>query len=239
MRNDKSKSILIPFINFIMHIIKWISINYILRNIFWKKESTVPIWYSEAYVLFWVILITLLYNFFSIYSSIYLILIILSIYRLIDILIGITLSIFIERKKFHDDFGFYIYYSDIGRLSILLLLNIYEIIINFSVFYFKCGNQFVKNICDRLSAFYFSIVTMTTLGYGEIRPNCRFSQIIIILHLSYFIIFVLFIAPRIFSGIRVREFHPPPTKKRYNPRQLRKQPHLTLSLYRSNKKARK
>ncbi|MEA3545726.1 MAG: potassium channel family protein, partial [Thermodesulfobacteriota bacterium] len=36
----------------------------------------------------------------------------------------------------------------------------------------------------RLSSLYFSVVTLTTLGFGDVKPNCIAGQIVVMLEVS-------------------------------------------------------
>jgi len=88
---------------------------------------------------------------------------------------------------------------------ILSLINITEIIFWFSIFYqrffylfkseFVCLNSFIASI-------YFSVVTMTTLGYGDIIPIKDISRIAIIIQSLIGIFFAIIIISSLVSAIK-------------------------------------
>jgi hypothetical protein len=70
-----------------------------------------------------------------------------------------------------DDEGF-----DARRLLLIGLMHYAELSLWFAVVYRHCHSYFLQcgdvlSLSDPWGALYFSVVTMTTLGYGEIRPT--------------------------------------------------------------------
>jgi hypothetical protein len=84
-------------------------------------------------------------------------------------------------------------------------MNIAEIALYFGVLYLKVGVGFSDQISDRLTALYQSLLTFTTLGYGEIHPVSQSAKLLVMFQLIYFIIFVLLVVPVVFSAVRVKE----------------------------------
>lgn len=61
----------------------------------------------------------------------------------------------------------------LNRILILLLINYCELIVGFALLYLVSGSVGFSEsqlITSRLQALYFSVVTITTLGYGDIIP---------------------------------------------------------------------
>ncbi len=76
------------------------------------------------------------------------------------------------------------------RRSILLLfLHYFEVVFDFSVVY--TAFDLLNKKLSPLSALYFSFVTNTTLGYGDIYPKSTAGQIAVIAQLVIFIMFVI------------------------------------------------
>jgi len=76
------------------------------------------------------------------------------------------------------------------RRSILLLfLHYLEVVFDFSVIY--TAFDLLNKKLSPLSALYFSFVTNTTLGYGDIYPKSTSGQIAVIAQLIIFIMFVI------------------------------------------------
>jgi len=89
-------------------------------------------------------------------------------------------------------------YKPIGRerMLILLFINMIELMIWFAIFYgnFDCLYSDKKELLNSFfGSLYFSTVTMTTLGYGDITPQRDLSMAISIIHtfLGVFIISVV------------------------------------------------
>ncbi|MCD6228620.1 MAG: two pore domain potassium channel family protein [Candidatus Omnitrophica bacterium] len=76
------------------------------------------------------------------------------------------------------------------RRSILLLfLHYLEVVFDFSVIY--TAFDLLNKKLSPLSALYFSFVTNTTLGYGDIYPKSTPGQVAVIAQLIIFIMFVI------------------------------------------------
>lgn len=113
--------------------------------------------------------------------------------------------IFIQREHRLDTHGHYILVRHVGRWIVMIFFNIFEIILYFSVLFMFFRGDFQEEIVDKVTAFYQSILTATTLGYGEIHPISRISKILVIFQLFYFIIFILMVLPVVLSAIRAKE----------------------------------
>lgn len=66
------------------------------------------------------------------------------------------------------------------RKTLLILLSYIEIIILYSVLILNYGNDFSCKINDSISVIYYSVITITTVGYGKIYPVKEHTQIIIV-----------------------------------------------------------
>lgn len=105
----------------------------------------------------------------------------------------------------HKENGEYrLYIRNSVRWFIYAFINVFIVILCYSILFLKFGNQFTPNINKPLTAFYHSIMTFTTLGYGDIKPTCDLSKTIVISELIYFIMVVLGKIPIAASVIKVR-----------------------------------
>ena len=159
---------------------------------------------AEVYVLSLFLFITLglfLMKYISFFSWL---IVFVAIYRVLDILAKIGIMIFKDSEVIKSDTGHYIFLPTRNpeRWVILILLNIFEIVMCYAVLCLKFGNNFCQKITDPITAIYQSMLTFTTLGYGEITPQNAISKIIVITQLGFFILIVLLVAPRIFSLLR-------------------------------------
>ena len=120
-----------------------------------------------------------------------------AIWRVFGILVSVTKHRLLE-VKINKNIYFY------KRALILSFINVIEIIFWFSIFYQKfhylfkseyvCLNSFIGSI-------YFSVVTMTTLGYGDITPITDIAQIAIVIQSLIGIYFAIVIISSFISVI--------------------------------------
>ena len=177
--------------------------SYIAKH-FTKDGKTEPSHVAERYVVSLALFVTLgliLMKYISFFSCL---IVIVAICRLLDILVKIGIMIFKDSELIKSDTGHYIFLPTRNpeRWVILILINIFEIVMCYAALYLKFGNCFCQKIDDPITAIYQSILTFTTLGYGEITPQNAISKIIVITQLGFFILIVLLVAPRIFSLLR-------------------------------------
>jgi hypothetical protein len=202
-RNKWEKSILIPIIERFIKVTCNLSIYWFIAKKKWGFKD-VPALFTELYVLICVILITTVFILIpKTHYIFFCVLIIISIYRLFDIWITSLIILFITYES--DSGRYYITTRDPRRWISLALINVYEIILCFSVLFLAFGSGFYRPILDKLTALYQSSVTITTLGYGEIYAINSCAKILVISQLFYFIMFFLLVLPRIFSSIQVKE----------------------------------
>lgn len=201
------KSFTVPMIKAVIKFFSKLSLYHHIEKHFWGKDSKVPPGIAEAYVWASAFLITVaLFVMPYIYFTANVIIVILASYRLFDMLVNVARMIFIESSTTHDQKGQYIIVEarNVERWIILNIVNIYEIIMCFSVIFLFWGKDFCDDINSPLTAIYQSFLTLTTLGYGEIHADGNISKLLVILQLAYFIVFILLVAPLVFSSIRAK-----------------------------------
>ena len=87
------------------------------------------------------------------------------------------------------------------RLVILSLQNYIEILFWFSSFYLF-GNEWFNNpdlLQTLIGSFYYSLVTMSTLGYGDVSPKQQEGYLLVIAHTSIGVFMTLMIIARFIS----------------------------------------
>lgn len=166
-----------------------------IANFFKKYKIKSEI--SEFYVLTWFIfLLFILFN--NPFNSLFVFIIVF--YRLIDSLNYRLCILFVDRYK--SGWGL----RSLNRSLILILINYFEIIIGFAILYLtlSCVKYSVTNsiVTNPISSLYYSIVTITTLGYGDILPINATGQILVILELIFSFILVILILGVLISGVR-------------------------------------
>jgi len=90
------------------------------------------------------------------------------------------------------------------RWLLLTIINIGQGVFCFALIFFVFGNAFCPAIRDSITAIYQSILTFTTLGYGEITPTSSSGKIIVIFELAFFMIFITLKLPVVLSVFRIK-----------------------------------
>ena len=91
------------------------------------------------------------------------------------------------------------------RWLLMAALSVVQVSFCFAVFILYYGDQFKPQIKDGVSAIYFSGVTMSTLGYGDISPMGPQAKVIVLLELIAFLMFLAIKLPIAVALIRVKE----------------------------------
>jgi hypothetical protein len=91
--------------------------------------------------------------------------------------------------------------SHIRRRFVFALLNFYEVVVAYAILYFISGDIVRECIPleSSVAAFYYSLVTMVTLGYGDYVPKHDYSRALVISQLASSLVFLLFIIPALIS----------------------------------------
>jgi hypothetical protein len=95
--------------------------------------------------------------------------------------------------------------DDVLRRSLAIaVVNFGEIVIGFAVLYLNCGcvvqtGNVAMPLQGAIAALYYSLVTMTTLGYGDFIPSRPIGRLLVIGQLTTTISFLLFLVPALIS----------------------------------------
>lgn len=152
---------------------------------------------SEFYVLAWFIaLLWLLWH--PLTSTTFLLVIVT--YRIIDGLNYRLSIVFVDRYK--RDWGL----RSLNRSLILLLFNFFEIIIEFAILYLATDSIVYSNskeiITTPLEALYFSTITITTSGYGDMMPISSLGQKLALLEPLLGLILIILVIGVFLTGVR-------------------------------------
>ncbi len=150
--------------------------------------------FSENYVLIWFIALVVLLIYPA--STIWYPLVI--IYRLVDGFNYRLCIIFVDRYKF--DWGL----RSLNRSFMLLMVNYLEMIVGFAALYIYTGSIAAEGqppISEPWEAFYFSVVTITTLGYGDLSPATRTGEILVAAQVSMGVVFILLVVSTFLTGV--------------------------------------
>lgn len=151
--------------------------------------------FSELYVLFW--LIILAFFLFAEYTDKFVLL--LTAYRIIEGFDYRLCIIFVDKYK--PNWGL----RSINRSLILLVVNYIEMIIGYAILYM--GTRSIsytaksERVTDPIDAIYFSVVTITTLGYGDILPASSLGRVLCIAETLMGMIFVVLVIGTFLTGV--------------------------------------
>jgi|GEM_PF-3493807 len=155
--------------------------------------------FIDIYVLLWVIALTIFLCFANqIAETARLIICVVVVYRILDILSTHFCILLIDSQKSNWAPGSF------NRSLLLILLNFYEIVVVYGFLYLSIGNIVNtqnEKLITPISAFYFSLVTLTTLGFGDFVPKSDSSRFIVMLEVFTGIIFLLIVIPSIISRL--------------------------------------
>lgn len=143
-------------------------------------------------------------DFYVLFKIIFPLVILLNHWQNIDYLIWIMVYVLLETVLYIPTL---IFASDLfskprsfKRSMLLLFLNYVEIIIAFAVLY-SCGNYLNQPLNTTFDAIYFSIITLSTIGYGELYPVTQHGKLLAssqaILFLFFAILFLNFFTTKI------------------------------------------
>ncbi|MEJ2696946.1 MAG: potassium channel family protein [Candidatus Sulfobium sp.] len=174
------KSFVVQFWKGIFNTFRWVSVFHILRQIIPEMKSSgwVDLWVLFNFVLSFACLFFLV-NIAS--NWLLVILIAWGAVRVFEIIVyQATVLLFdpYEQKKSAPPYALRGY----RRLLILIIQNYIEIAAWFGSFYIVGRTYFIDNNCvlkSSAGALYYSIVTMTTLGYGDVTPNSAWTRLLV------------------------------------------------------------
>lgn len=192
-------SFTVQFWKHIFGALRWISVFHIIRNRFPKIKSagSVDSWVMANFLLSFLALVIVVNS-----SSIWLIgaIIMWGVIRVIEIVVyQVNVLLFDPYKKMNLQA-----YALRGyrRLLILVIQNYLEIALWFGSFYVLFRNYFVDNhgvLKSAVGGFYYSIVTMTTLGYGEVTPSSDWTRFLVTVQVIIGVFMVAVIVARFIS----------------------------------------
>lgn len=139
----------------------------------------------------------------------------LPIYRIAEIFKTTGSIIFLDReRRFAPEIGPDVgsYYTLVGNLNswlIMIALKWLDMLLCFSVLVLWLGVGWKPPIREPLDAFYLTVVTMATLGYGDILPVTPAARRLVIAKMFGFVAYFLLVMPVVVSTFRTREIRRP------------------------------
>ena len=180
-------------------------INFITRSITKRsitkrsiiERSTI----NQLYVIIWLIIlfVILILNAFLTPWLVTLIVV----YRLIDIFIYRLYTIFVVRLIIPDKTGWDL--KSLNRSLVSLFINYLEIIFGFASLYLvtdSVGYNLDLSLSSWVDALYFSVITITTLGYGDIKPIAELGKWLTLLETMMGFILVVLVLGSFLAGVQ-------------------------------------
>ncbi len=209
----KSKSIVLPAARILANLFACLSLFTWVRYSMAHYKKTNRPWMAETWVILLLGLLVLGLMTSSV-GNVNLCLVIFAAYVLVDAIGSVIRDVVISPTKYNDQYGPYISVYDGPRWLILGLLNVIEVIMCFAVLFLYYGQQFYPSIEEPITAIYFSFVTFVSLGYGDIKPICLSTKILVCFEIFTFILFLAIRLPAAVSILRVKEEPTGPKKTR-------------------------
>lgn len=171
-----------------------------------KTENRKKYDIAGGYIAFFALILIILLSTYSLSKNGLLLglIAVIAFYRLFDLFITHVHNIVLKHRK-----GV-VPVRNAGRFISYAILNFFEIIISISALklFFEVHNLVVFSHTTKgsvLDALYFTIVTLVTLGYGDIHPVGPGGKVFVIIQIIYFACFLFFVFPVISSAIKVTE----------------------------------
>lgn len=162
-----------------------------LKGLLIGKETRTQ--FSELYVVAWFFVLTafLFYPFTSVFYPI------IIFYRLIEGFNYRMCIVFVDR--YDEKWSL----RSQNRSMMLLMINYFEMIISFAALYIWSGSITAKNeiISEAGNAIYFSIVTITTLGYGDFKPMDGLGRFLTSFETIMGVLFLVLVVATFIGGI--------------------------------------
>ncbi len=199
------RSLIVPIVEKLLYVLgylslfKWIAL--LAKR--WKHDELIPFWFAEIYILGFFLPLLIIYTRTPVGGMFWFFGLVIALYRLFDIAQGLASIIVFEPKIRRDEQGGYILARDTTRWLLMTLINLCEIVLYFSFLYLNWGDMFAPEIMTRVEAIYQS-ASVFIAGSGE-APLTDLARIIVLANLGYFILFLVIIAPMVFSLIRAKE----------------------------------
>jgi hypothetical protein len=225
-----NKSFLDPALKKLLWALSYLSIGVLGRRlIIWLMQRKRPGWapkpyeprlWNEAYVVFALLISTMnLWIFLpqamiSIESNNLSIILgaALPMYRIAEILRTATNIIFVDREEHFakeedapSEGSYYILIGNLNSWLVMILLKWIDMITCFAAITLFIGCNWKPYVQTPIDALYVNVVTMLTVGYGDIHPSASPAKLLVVVQLFCFLSYVLLVLPIVASSFKTRE----------------------------------
>lgn len=127
-----------------------------------------------------------------------------AVYLLLESLGVLLRDLVLSPLIYGDNSGPFVGVREPRRWVILAPIGLIPVIFAFAVLYLFYGCCFKDPILEPLQAVYFSMVTLTTLGYGDVHPVNDTGRLLVVAELGFFLLFLAIKLPIAVSVLRVK-----------------------------------
>lgn len=172
-----------------------------------------PRWWYEAYAVgFCLFSAIILFGLPEVYptngvrsSGLLLLGVLVPIYRLVEITVVVASIVFGTHHKLNEEGGLlYIPVGNARSWAVMTFVMYVNAALCFATFTLVHGEAWVPRIADSTTALYQTLVTITTLGYGDIRPATDLAKWLVVAQLVYFMLFAFLVFPIALSAFRTQ-----------------------------------
>jgi voltage-gated potassium channel Kch len=190
----RERSVLEKIITTVALVIAIVSLSQ-FKDVIRRRSLRASHTFMDFYVIAWFTLLAVLLAWGSTLSG--LVVGAIAAYRIIDIVNYRVLFLFVKSE--HKPWTAAI----VRRSLAMVLTNFFEVVLGFAILYARTGSVVESNSGHILTAptdaLYFSLVTMTTVGFGDFIPATHVGRWLAMGQLLTTIIFVLFLVPALIS----------------------------------------
>jgi hypothetical protein len=131
------------------------------------------------------------------------------VYRLGEITVVVASIVFGTHHKLNEEGGLlYIPVGNARSWAVMTLVMFVNAALCFATLNLAQGTTWRPRIADSPTALYHTVVTITTLGYGDIHPISDAAKWLVIAQLCYFMLFAFLVFPIALTAFRTKESHP-------------------------------
>jgi hypothetical protein len=129
-------------------------------------------------------------------------------YRLVEITVVVASIVFGTHHKLNEEGGLlYIPVGNARSWALMTLVMYVNAALCFATLNLTQGATWQPKITDSPTALYHTLVTITTLGYGDIHPTSEAAKWLVMAQLLYFMLFAFLVFPIALTAFRTKESH--------------------------------